>query len=241
MKLIQYYSISFFVIIIACTNSQSNCKKISLNIPDSLDIDYILHKAQVKELNLPNLEMGSDSFEIRIWKQTEPWNINEIIIIKQEAKKGWMEGYYYRYWNKDAMGEFLEGAGNKDYADGLSTNSPEVYSLIDSVYVKKVFPKSGWDNFLIDLKNEKFYELPTQSKIPNFKIRMDDGVVWKVEITTSSKYKYLKYQSPEIYADKFWQCKQMERIGRIVNAEFPIFIPVDIDSLIKKNPAKRSM
>ena len=224
----------------ACTHQGKYIKdKINLDIPDSSDLAYKFHNARVNELNLPNLELGIDSFELRLWKYYEPYNINEIIVIRKDSKKKWWEGYYYRYWDIDIISELEVQRGNKFFEDEISKNSPEVYTLIDSLNIKKENPKSGWDIFLNEIKKEKIYELPNQKKIPNYKHSTFDGLIWEIEIGTSDSYKYYSYENPQVYAEKFWQCKQMIKIAEIFEREFPLRPPIDIEALIEKNKEKK--
>jgi hypothetical protein len=193
----KYYGIGILVVssfLFGCNDVNKKVIKFKKDIPDSMEYSYNIHKMEVQNLNLTNIENGTDSLEIRIWYRNELFiGVDYILIVS--IKQNHTNGFIYRYWRKD-------------------------FGLIDSFKVKNVLPKSSWYNFFKKIEKERIYELPSADKIPNFKYRHTDGYSWFIEIAMKSSYSEYSYSNPEIYAKEFPECEQMNRIAKILWEEF---------------------
>ena len=135
-------------------------------------------------LNLPIIDKGVDSFELRIWK-TEPFSKNSLNILKYNQGK-WRSLKYLFYYGYDT---------------GL--DSMKVYTVQTPNEINKI---------IAYLKQREILELPSQIAIPDFSDGIRDGQTFIIEMSTRTFYKLLRYHSPESYLNEPSNVKFMNLI-----------------------------
>lgn len=143
-----------------------------------------------RELNLKDLSLGVDSFELRIYQEFTLGSPDKLYIIKNENHI-W-KCSVYEFWT----GSTVEETTPMSYRDMIS------HTIIDSCEFINVIPKCGWDKFIDSLNLFSTFSIPSQTEIPSFKDVVSDGIDFKFEIATSEKYKYFSYHCPDYYKDK---------------------------------------
>ncbi len=139
---------------------------------DHNELDFSKQKAI--EFNLPYINKGVDSFELRIW-------VNSMIIphfatILRFSQDKW-NAYDYMYYEN--------GKG------------------IDSTIIKKRGLPNDIAKLTAYLCNEDVLNLPSQDAIPNFHDNIADGQTCFIEIATKNFYKALDYHCPEHFNDSY--------------------------------------
>jgi hypothetical protein len=147
-------------------------------------------------LNLPEIERGVDSFELRIWV-TGMSLPNKLIVLKFSQNK-W-NAFNYAYFSHSDTG-----------LDSMSVHSIAIPREID-----KITPY---------LKQRAILDLPSQMAIPNFRDEIVDGQTCTVEIATRTFYKALQYHCPEHYSSEPNNVKFMELIN-FLNVHFNFYEP----------------
>jgi hypothetical protein len=162
-----------------------------------VNLFYTSKKQLEDQLHLDNLEAGFDSLQIRIWVDYALGINKELFIIKRD--KGVWEGSYYEI-----------------IADWYDDGRPD---SLRSYKAKEFVPKSNWDVFMNKLISLKIISLPNMNDISGLKDGWTDGVEYMVEISTQKLYRFYTYHSPEHFADKFWQAKNMAEIVEMMEAD----------------------
>ena len=185
----------------------------SIELPDTSKThkpDLLFEKTKYlsNELFLNQLYKGVDSFELRLWAQISVTREGRVYIIKK-INNNW-KCILYNYVlsiNQWSSGNYLEYLAKR---------------TIDTFSVKKLQPKTNWIDFFKLIEKENIYNLPSQEDIKGWKNKIDDGIIYKVEIATKNKYKFYYYNCPDIYEKEFKECKQMTNILDIFNKEFDL-------------------
>lgn len=146
-------------------------------------------------LNLPAIDKGVDSFELRIWVSTM-W-VPEILTLIKFTKNGWVT-YQYLYTPNDSVLDSM------------------------SVYYKET-PKEI-DKIVTFLTRNDILELPSQVAIRNFHDNIGDGQTCTIEIATKHYYKVLKYHCPEHFSNEPNNIKFMS-IVNYLNPYFNFYTP----------------
>lgn len=146
-------------------------------IPDSSlhkpNNEISISRLRADEFNLPYLNDGVDSFELRIW-QTSIVNPKKLVVLRN-CKKMWA-GYTYDYYVEN---------GSVDSFVVKKINTPDSIKEIQSFLIRK-----------------DILELPSQKDIPEFNDNIADGQFLTLEFATKDFYKSLTYHCPESFADK---------------------------------------
>ncbi len=169
----------------------------------NIDVFYEVKKNAATELNLNKLENGIESFELRLWSKFEVFNLGHVMIIKRINNHWTCLDYTYIESRKEVF----------DYITDFT---------IDTFWVKKKQPKSGWRSIFTEIKKEGIYDLPTQSKIDGWEHNICDGITFYIEFATKNKYKFYSYNCPDVYEDNFKECKHMTNILEVFDEEFGV-------------------
>ena len=143
-------------------------------LPDSANIyepQLIFEKLQLKskELRLPQLNKGIDSFNLRIW-QSSMISRNTVINLSY-TNKNWLA----------TTTDFYKGLGKIDSFKTSDISSKITSTLTDSI------------------RSFNFINIPSQYDIPGFYDKMNDGVGFSIEILNKRFYKMIIYHCPNRY------------------------------------------
>lgn len=186
-----------FLGFVACTQ-RIDSNKVLLMLPDTslthrdVDMGYLKAQQIRRHLNLKDLRLGVDSFELRIY-ESGMWTPEKLYIVKKEDST-WTCSIYY-YWARCTLFD-----GNEKYP--MSYIDMISHTVIDSCEFKNVIPKYGWNNFADSLNSFSPFSFISQREIPKFNDRVNDGTSFSFEIATHNKYKYFSYHCPDAYIDK---------------------------------------
>jgi len=191
--------------------------KFVMELPDTSlthepDIFYEVKKIAANELNLNLLENGAEPFELRLWTKMEVTNGGQVLIIKKINNQWTCVDYRY-------LETYTPVKDQKSIVDFVTNFS------IDTVWIKKKQPKSGWRNFFTAIHKNKIMDLPVQSQIPGWVNHVTDGYTFYVEYATSNRYKFYWYNTPYVYEDDFSECRYMNNIIFLFNKEFGLMLP----------------
>jgi hypothetical protein len=167
-----------------------------------------MKKIAEEELLLNKLENGSDTLELRLWAKVEVLMGGQVFVIKKI--KGKWTCLHYTYFYKREV----------DYENGMDYFKWYSNIAIDTFWVKKLQPNSNWKTFFYEIEKENIYNLPSQSDIKGWSNIVNDGYTFSIEYATKDKYKFYSYNCPDVYENKFKECRQMSNILRIFNKEF---------------------
>ena len=198
-------SILILLTLISCHEKPSKTTSAELNI------FYEKTKRATIELSLPKIEKGVDSLEIRLWSKVEVTNGGNVLEIRKINNKWTCSDYSYIE---------TQHIKRHEISDDISffTNF-----TIDTFWVKKIEPKTGWKDFFEKLQAKKAFELPDQRTIKGWDNNVSDGISYLFEFSTKNNYRYFSYNCPDIYEKKFIECKRMTQILEIFNSEFGVF------------------
>ncbi|MEI6823751.1 MAG: hypothetical protein WCL51_17610 [Bacteroidota bacterium] len=189
-------------------NIKEDKPKFVMELPDTSrthtpDLCFEKIKRYTEELNLNKLWLGNDSFELRLWVKVEVLTGGHVYIIKKINNKWDCIHYFYIESRRD-----------------FSSSSYLANRTIDTFWVKKLQPKTNWNNFFKQIEKENIYKLPSQDDIKGWENIVEDGITYKVEIATKNKYKFYYYNCPDVYKKKFIECNQMTNILDVFDKEF---------------------
>ncbi len=147
-------------------------------------------------LGLPDIENGSDKFQIRIWQEI---GIGELVLLIIHEDNGW-----------SAKSHIYEATS----VHGLNN--------LDSFIVKTISlgkPKSGWSEFLNKLIDFGILELRDESTIPGYYKSTDQRII-SVEIAAKKYYRYYQLSDVNYLANKVDEARKMVKILELIKLEF---------------------
>ena len=147
-------------------------------------------------LNLPDISVGVDSFEIRIWY----WGF-----------VGGTSLYNIRYAN-------TRWIANK-------TQYFSIDDRLDSSFTSSIKVPNDIDKFVLYLTSNEILKLPSQQEIPNFIDNVGDGQGCQFEIATKTFYKSLYYHCPEHFASKEPNNKKFLDLINRINQYYNFYMP----------------
>ena len=213
-RLIFFLAFFIFGLILTscCNNNRTERLSVEMELPDTSvthqpDLMYEVKKKTADELMLNKLENGADSFELRLWAKVEVTNGGQVFVIKK-INNQWNCLHY----------SYLESKGMMSPNQGLIKWITDF--TVDTFCVKKMQPVTDWKTFFAAVEKENIYNLPSQSDIKGWVNGVCDGLTYYVEYATKDKYKFYWYNCPDVYEDKFKECKQMTNILGVFNSEF---------------------
>ena len=187
--------------IIAVGQNPANEKKVNIDIPTlkngTSDFFYLLEQQNADQLKLEKLYEGFDSLQIRIWYRYSDSDLRKLLILKRTNKSWSLDGYTLRV--------------NWDDKSGKET--------LKSKSVEKLYPSSGFKNFLDSLKYLDITTLIHMQNIPGFSSIIADGKAVHVEVGTPSTYRFYGYLTPERFKNQYCQASKMVKILEFIEKE----------------------
>lgn len=188
--------------------------KVDYQVPDirnnQLNRLLFLKKQNITdELNIKSIEKGVDSLEIRIWAVAGTARGGEVYIIRK-ARYKWN---CYHYW----FIERVQASGSQN-KKGYSFEELSEAGL-DTFWIKKEEPRSGWSRFISKLNNSAFYHLESyDSKSVEAREKLNT-YSFMIEYAMKTKYRLFLYNCSDVYQD-CQQCQHMMEVLRLVDYEF---------------------
>ncbi len=211
--------IFFFFILLTITGCRFSSigdirSKMDYVIPDikrnQLNRLLFLKKRNITdELNVKSIEKGVDSLEIRIWALAGTARGGEVYIIRKSRYK-WN---CYHYW-------FIErvSASGKPNTQGYTFEELSTAGL-DTFWIKKEVPRSGWNRFITKLNDSEFYRLGSYDDVSVEVIEKINTYSFMIEYATKNKYRLFLYNCSDIYQD-CPKCRQMMGVLSLLDSEF---------------------
>ena len=140
-----------------------------------------------KELKLPQLNKGADSFSLRIWQSSRITRKTVVSVSFTNAKWLATSSNFYETSNK------IDSFTTQDFSSKVTS------TLIDSLF--------SFD----------FINIPSQYDIPGFDDKMKDGVGFSIEIFNKHFYKLVIYHCPNRYPAEPNNKKIMDLINLLDN------------------------
>lgn len=215
MKYIIIFSLFAITVVSGCRfSSIRDVKgKVDYLVPDTkenqLNRLLFLKKQNVTdELNIKSIERGVDSLEIRIWALAGAARGGEVYIIRK-ARYKWN---CYHYW----FIERVPASGDRSQ-QGYSFEELSTVGL-DTFWIKKEEPRSGWNRFISKLNNSEIYHLESYDDISVEMREKINSYSFMIEYAMKKKYRLFWYHCSDIYQD-CRQCQQMMGVLRLVDSE----------------------
>jgi len=187
-------------------NKEKKIKKLTheeviVNIPlNNAGDTSLFYKTKTKladELKLESLEKGYNSLQIRIWLGYGTLIKQQLIIIKQEENN----------WSGNIIVMTMKEDSKNDQ------------QLIAKKTIKKVTPRSGWENLIKKLTELNIFTLPNCDDIKGMNTAGGDLNVYKFEIATPKLYRFYYYIQPDLYVDEFIEARKVEEILKVLEIE----------------------
>lgn len=173
--------ISLFIF--SCQNHKNNKPPISKpSYTPAIDLKIKLpayYYNLSKGLLLPDINHGTDSFELRIWESLVITDIKTVTILNYSNNK-W-DLHEIRYW-----------VSHKNSDSAIRVDSSKTYEIIPQLSYRSIYDS---------IRNFRLDKLPYQPDIPNFVSRTADGYSYFIEIAEKNSYKTLWYVNPDSYED----------------------------------------
>jgi hypothetical protein len=170
---------------------------------------YLKKQNVTDELNVKSIEYGVDSLEIRIWALAGSARGGEVYIIRK-ARYKWN---CYHYW----FIERVQASGNRN-KQGYSFQDLSDAGL-DTFWIKKEEPRSGWSRFISGLNSSEIYHLESYSNESVEVKEKIDSYSFMIEYAMKNKYRLFLYSCSDIYRD-CPQCQQIMEILTLIDREF---------------------
>ena len=216
MKNLITFSLFILIAVTGCRfSSIGDVKgKVDTVIPDiknsQLNKLLYLKKQNVPdELNIKSIEKGVDSLEIRIWTLAGTARGGEVYIIRKSRYK-WN---CYHYW----FIERVSASGNRNN-QGYSFEELSTAGL-DTFWIKKEVPRSGWNRFISKLDNSEIYRLESYDDVSIEVREKINTYSFIIEYAMKNKYRLFWYNCSDVYRD-CEKCRQMMGVLRLVDNEF---------------------
>jgi len=225
------FAVSMLIFFSSCHNKTAEKPSVKMELPDTSkthqpDLMYEVKKKAADELMLNKLENGADSFELRLWAKVEVLNEGQVFVIKK-INNQW-NCLHYSYLEKSGVMPMNPNDLVKWATD----------FTIDTFWVNKKHPAANWDGFFKDIEKENIYNLPSQADIKGWKNSVSDGFTYYVEYATKDKYKFYWYNCPDVYENKFKECRQMTNILSVFNREFGLKMGFPEENRFRCMPVK---
>ena len=161
------------------------------------------------ELNIKSIEKGADTLEIRLWAMAGTARGGEVYIIRNSSYK-WN---CYHYW-------FIERLSIPDNPESQSYSFKELSEAgLDTFWIKKEVPRSGWDRFISKLNATELYNLESYKDVSSEVIEKINTYSFMIEYAMKNKYRLFMYNCSDIYQGCN-KCQQMMGVFRLVDNEF---------------------
>ncbi|UAY53309.1 hypothetical protein [Ferruginibacter albus] len=169
----------------------SSCRKKSTTIvnsfkkypfPSRIDSFQKVRLKQFEEyLNIPSIENGTDSFEVRIYMYAAFFPGHDLFLIKSSPDSLIKKHYHF-------------SPASLHNPDGTKSTYESQFSFMHNFFFTR-----GDTAFKNLLAISNLDTLPTQVAIAGLNGGCFDGVGWTVEIATKNSYRELTYYNPDCY------------------------------------------
>ena len=161
---------------------------------------------------MQQLVNSMDSFELRFSTRIpSKFHYGQILVIKKNAESWTCLEYNYifrtaRYGSSDV--EYL-----RQFA-------------VDTIWIYKKQPKSGWQEFFSQVAKENICGLPDgraiERSLNSLHVIQCDGIVYDVEFVCNNKYRNYGFNFPQVSAKEIVACRRMTNIIKIFDDEFGV-------------------
>jgi hypothetical protein len=188
--------------------------KVDYVIPDIINnklnkLLFIKRQNITDELNIRSIEKGVDSLEIRLWTMAATAKGGEVYIIRKSKYK-WN---CYHYW----FIERLSTTGNTNKQ--MYTFKELSTAGLDTFWIKKEGPRSGWNRFISKLNESEFYNLESFDDVSIEVAEKIDTYSFMIEYAVKNKYRLFWYNCSDIYTN-CQRCQEMIGVLRMFDDEF---------------------
>ncbi|HEY5771489.1 MAG TPA: hypothetical protein VIS75_02625, partial [Chitinophagaceae bacterium] len=137
-------------------------------------------------LNLPQINLGVDSFELRIWHGLALAEPRSLVILSYTDSSWHLTGtnYWISYENKYPKEGIL---------------------ILDSFVTKKLIVPLPFSDIIDSIETFRLGTFPSQHEVPGFQDNVADGMFYTIELATSKYYKAINYNNPKFYSDPYNQ------------------------------------
>jgi hypothetical protein len=179
-------SVVFFLsTLFACSEHRHFGEKQFKNLTTDSSFNKLLSD-KANALNIPQINNGVDSFELRIWHGISIVIPNQLMILKYQDSS----------WHVTDTDYWLPYKWQNGTPKGIS---------FDSSFTRAVSVPPSISDIVDTLTLFRLDTFPSQSEIPGFEDRFADGNFYHIEIATPHYYKALYYANPHRYDDKYNQ------------------------------------
>jgi hypothetical protein len=170
---------------------------------------FVKRQRITDELNIKSIEEGVDTLEIRLWAMAGTAKGGEVYIIRK-SRSDWN---CYHYW-------FIERLAVPDIPEKQSYSLEELSAAgLDTFWIKKETPRSGWDRFISKLNATEFYNLESFNVVSTAVKENITSYSFMIEYAMKKKYRLFMYNCSDIYQG-CQQCQQMTGIFGVFDNEF---------------------
>jgi hypothetical protein len=174
-------------------------KDIPMNSIGKPEFMYQYIRIWEKDNNLPNIENGVDSLEVRFWYHSFVGDTLQLIRIVHDLDK-WI-AKDYNFWIDTAV-------------YWKNTASKEAYRS----KIIELLPKGGWNNFIPKVFSLGLKTLPTDSRIKNYKCDRPINFI-HFEVATKNSYRLYSYCEPLANSKNIKEAKNVIDILELVEKE----------------------
>jgi hypothetical protein len=157
---------------------------------------FLLKRIIERKIDLPTLENGFDSLQIRIWYGQAFSDSLQLIVFKH-SKARWSAQLYNMFYHYDKT---------RDSIVSIDKN------------VKAIIPQRAWKYFMMRINRLKITSLPDASQIPDYG-ECQDGYGVTIEVASVSKYKIYNYSCFREYYT-IWQANKIEQLMELLEKQF---------------------
>lgn len=188
------------IILSFCVLENTFCqRKVSAEIPVDEKGNFVFLFNVVKKYNklldLPSLETGYDSLELRIWCNYGNLKKTHLIIVSNQAGK----------WDGTLFRLLIDKKNDTSY-------------FLEKKKKLKLIPKSGWGEMIKAMNELRIPELKSYENLP-YGIGVD-GQYYMVEIATKNNYRFYDYFDPQEAPKNYSEAIAFEKFLITLEKEF---------------------
>ena len=157
---------------------------------------YKVARSYAKLLNLPSLETGYDSLQVRIWFNYGNLKKTHLIIISNKEKR-WA-GTLYRL---------------------LVDKKNDTSYFLEKEKKQKVIPKSGWEKMIRAMNKLKIPALISCEYLSEYGAGVDTEY-YMIEVATKNNYRFYDYFDPKEGAKEYKEAAALENFLKKLEKEF---------------------
>lgn len=212
-SVVAFYSIIFF----ACNNGKDNSVMINnfqLLIADTIgnirakwDHQSVFHCKEIaKQLNLQDLSKGADSIELRAWYSFSFSDFEELYVLKHQDS-GWSFSFYRIFLRQ------------RNHAQNDKQGNSFTQPVVDRFESKAIrIENNKWGKDASVINFDSIWLLPSQSQLKD-SMGFTDCDTYRIEISNSDKYKFIRYHCPQGYIDLKNEVNNMTMLNQFSKIE----------------------